>query len=458
MQKEDKNILDEIYDYVGKFIAYPSEQARIAHVAWIAHTYLLPAFYATPRLAILSPEKRSGKTRLLEITKLLVQNPIGMVSPSPASLYTLIEGSEVTPTFLIDEIGRLLERKDIADFISIVEAGFQPGHTVPRVTLDPVRKVEHFKVYAPLLMAGIDNNRMPDTVLDRSITIRMKRNYGQRLFYRPRKHAEEGYALGKKIAEWAKAVLEKASGIEPVMPDELNDREQDKWEPLFVVGHLADVSRVPAVTVVSDDSGWLGKIRKAALALSHEDSDTEPASNSEQLLKDIHSIFNSELTEVKRIKTAELLSRLNSLEDAPWSNFAYGKPLEGRGLAGILKPHNIKPKGIRFDKETIDKGYYRSDFEDAWKRYLGIHPKTSETSVTTETSETIAATKPILINVNGRDENTCHLGTRYLCPLLHEDIWKPRAPWFVASGLLLFRNLLSRVSGRFREDLRVVKL
>src|SRR5579872_6618200 len=116
MEKE-KTILDELYDFVGKFIAYPSEHARIAHVAWIAHTYLLPAFYATPRLAVLSPEKRSGKTRLLEITKLLVQNPVAMVSPSPAALYTLVEASEVTPTFLIDEIGRLLEKKDISDFI-----------------------------------------------------------------------------------------------------------------------------------------------------------------------------------------------------------------------------------------------------------------------------------------------------------------------------------------------------
>src|SRR5258708_7843870 len=114
MQQE--NILDAIYNYVSKFIVYPSEHAKVAHVAWIAHTGLLLAFYATPRLMILSPEKRSGKTRLLEITKLLVQNPIGMVSPSPASLYTLIEGSEVAPTLLIDEVGRLLERKDISDF------------------------------------------------------------------------------------------------------------------------------------------------------------------------------------------------------------------------------------------------------------------------------------------------------------------------------------------------------
>ena len=148
-----QNILDEIYEFVGRYIYYPSDHARLLHVAWIAHTHLIKSFNATPRLAILSPEKRSGKTRLLEITKLLVQNPIPMVSPSPASLYSLIEAEKITPTFLIDEIGRLLEKKEISDFLSIVEAGFQPGQTVRRVSLENGRNVEEYKTYAPILMA-----------------------------------------------------------------------------------------------------------------------------------------------------------------------------------------------------------------------------------------------------------------------------------------------------------------
>ncbi len=387
---QDQTILDELYDYVGRFIAYPSEHARVAHVAWIAHTYLLPAFYATPRLAVLSPEKRSGKTRLLEITKLLVQNPVSMISPSPASLYTLIEGLEVMPTLLIDEIGRMLERKDIGEFFTIAEAGFQPGQSVPKVTFDPVRKVEHFKVYAPLLMAGIDNNRMPDTILDRSITVRMKRNIGPRLRYRSRKHAEEGIALGKKIAEWAKTVLEKAKTIEPLMPDELNDREQDKWEPLFIVGWLIDQSVTPGIIGNSRNQGkicntWEGRIRKAALEISHEDKEIEPASNSETLLRDICNVFNE--LDCEKLRTTELLEKLNALEEAPWSTFMYGRPLNGKGLADLLKPHFIKPQTIRFGSGT-DKGYHKSFFKDAWRRYLGIHPETSVTAVTNVTSVT----------------------------------------------------------------------
>lgn len=394
-----KNILDDVYDYVGRFIAYPSEHAKVADVAWIAHTYLTKQFeelgYTTPRLLIISPAKRSGKSRFIDITALLVQSPDSMISPSPASLYTSIECSEVIPTLLIDEVGRILERKDISEFLTIVEAGFQPGRTIPRVTFNTEgkRKLERFKVYAPMLMAGIDNGRMPDTITDRSIILRMRRNIGARLSYRPRRHAAEGQALAEKLAVWATEVIDRVKEIEPVMPDQLNDREQDKWEPLFIVGQLADVTDVTDVTnVTAVSGGWLDRIRLAALDLSKEDKDTEETSKSELMLKDIDNVFrNNDFGKIDRIKTVEILSKLNNIDESPWSTYNYGKPLEGGGLARILKPYHIRPRTIRFDKDT-DKGYYKSDFEDAFKRYLGVHPETPVTPVTYVTP----VTQPII--------------------------------------------------------------
>jgi hypothetical protein len=273
----------------------------------------------------------------------------------------------------------------------VVEAGFQAGRTVPRVTLDPVRKVEDFKVYAPILMAGIDNNRMPDTILDRSIVIRMKRYIGPRLHYRPRQHDEQGYALGKDIAEWAKAVQDRAKTIQPVMPDELNDREQDKWEPLFIVGYLADVADVASIAAVAPNSGWLQKIRRAALELSQEEKDTEAVSNGEQLLKDIRLVFNNDFLVLDKIKTTELLDKLICIEDAPWGDYAFGKPLDGRGLAKILRPYKIGPKDIRFGQDTL-KGYYKNQFEDAFKRYLGVEYESSRLGQPPETRATSAIT------------------------------------------------------------------
>src|SRR5215470_13555036 len=104
------NLLDRVYEFTGRFVAYPNEHSRVAHTVWTAHTYLLDAFYTTPRLAIVSPDKKCGKSRLLTITSLLVKKPQMLVNPSPAALFTLIDQEK--PTLLLDEIDRTYEKKD----------------------------------------------------------------------------------------------------------------------------------------------------------------------------------------------------------------------------------------------------------------------------------------------------------------------------------------------------------
>lgn len=391
MQKE--TILDKIYDYLGKFIYYPSENARIAHTAWIAHTHLTQAFYYSPRLYIVSPQKRSGKSRLLEITALLAQNPETMLIPTSSTIYRSIEGSDSIPTFLMDEIGRTFEKKVISDLVAILEAGFQKGMAVPRTNPNTL-KVERFNVFGPMLMAGIDKGKMPDTILDRSISIRMKRNIGKKLSYRPRLHSEEGRNLGAELAEWAKSVVDLAKDIEPIMPQELNDREQDKWEPLFIVGHLADtVADVTGVTdVAALTDGWEAKIRKASLELSKEDSNEEDTTDyGLTMLKDTRSIFYNEFECSDKIETSRMLEQLNAMEEAPWSSYLYLKPLSSIALAKILRPFGIKPKEIRFGPSNVLRGYYRADFEDAWERYLEIPPEIPATPATVATPATNSA-------------------------------------------------------------------
>jgi hypothetical protein len=79
-------LLDQVYEFLGRFVAYPSKEARAAHTLWIAHTHLMDQWETTPRLAFLSAEPASGKTRALEITELLVPSPILAVNVSPAYL------------------------------------------------------------------------------------------------------------------------------------------------------------------------------------------------------------------------------------------------------------------------------------------------------------------------------------------------------------------------------------
>ena len=76
--------LDLVESYIGRFVAYPSEHALVAHVLWIAHTHLIDCFDTTPRLAFMSAEKESGKTRALEVTALLVPDPILSIQRIPS--------------------------------------------------------------------------------------------------------------------------------------------------------------------------------------------------------------------------------------------------------------------------------------------------------------------------------------------------------------------------------------
>lgn len=80
-------LLDNVYAFLGRFVAYPSEHARVAHTLWIAHTHAMDAFESTPRLAFLSPEPGSGKTRALEVTEPLVPRPVEAINVTPAYLF-----------------------------------------------------------------------------------------------------------------------------------------------------------------------------------------------------------------------------------------------------------------------------------------------------------------------------------------------------------------------------------
>jgi hypothetical protein len=51
---------------LARCIAYPSEAARVAYTLWIAHAHRLDAWDSTPRIAFLSPEPGSGRSRALD--------------------------------------------------------------------------------------------------------------------------------------------------------------------------------------------------------------------------------------------------------------------------------------------------------------------------------------------------------------------------------------------------------
>ncbi len=148
---------------------------------------------------------------------------------------------------------------------------------------------------------------------------------------------------------------------EPELPDELDDRAADNWEPLLAI---ADA--------VGGD--WPERARQAAITLS---ADTETGSIGVELLADIQRIFYS--YDVDRLPSAKIVKELHAMSDRRWKGYSWGKDISEHQLAGLLRNYGIRPGGIHLSEElqatlglkkATAKGYKREQFEDAFTRYL----------------------------------------------------------------------------------------
>lgn len=342
--------------FARRYVAFPSEHEPVAVALWVAHAHLAERVETSPILAVTSAEMRSGKTRLLDLLELVVPTPERAVLPSESVVYTLL--SQVPrPTLLIDEADAIFGNRRQAERYegvrAILNAGNRKGTTVPRVRLEGrSRSVERFDAYGPKAIAGIGD--LPATVADRALPIRLKRRA-------PDERVEK---FRRRIAEQQA----KAIGTPPmvdvplvVVPDELPDRAADSWEVLIGIAEAAG-------------GDWPRRARLAAVALSGEEA--LHLTSGMRLLADIRDVFE----DADHLPTAELLQRLNQLEDAPWSEW-YGQPLTARGLAKLLEPYGVTPLLRRLRGERR-RGYFRADFADAWRRYV-IDTGAPVTSVTT---------------------------------------------------------------------------
>ncbi len=361
-------LFDEIERYLGRFVAYPSEQAKVAHTLWIVHTHCMDEWDSTPRIAFLSPEPGSGKTRAMEITETLVPRPVEAVNTTPAYLFRKVSDPDGAPTILYDEIDTLFgpRAKDNEEIRGMLNAGHRRGAMAGRcIVHGKTVTTEELPAYCAVGLAGIGS--VPDTILSRSVVIRMRRRTASERIepYRRRLHSQTGYALRDRLAIWAEQFS--LDGSYPDMPAGVEDRDADVWEALLAV---------------ADDAGekWPSRARVAAVTLVTLSKESTP-SLGVRLLGDIREIFG----DADQLATETILQRLNDLDEAPWNDLR-GKSLEPRRLANYLRPYGIKSKTIRISTSTA-KGYTREDLSDAWERYLDTDSDRSVTAVTNVTNE-----------------------------------------------------------------------
>lgn len=361
-------LLDGLDRVLARFVAFPSDHARHATAAWALHCWTLGAFDSTPRLAALSPEKGSGKTRLLEVLELVVPNAKHTVNMSSAVLFRLVGGDERV-TLLMDEADTYLGWKvarEHEDIRGLVNAGHRRGATAYRMKMEGGAQVVEFPAFAAVALAGIGD--LPDTIIDRSVVIAMKRRAPSEPVEQFRRRLVEPQVahLVDAIEVWAETAVDLLVEVidTMVMPDGIEDRPADVWEPLIAIGDLAG-------------EPWADRLRTAATELNQLREARDP-SLGVQLLGDVRRVFDR--LGVDRITSADLATALAAIEGAPWADLR-GVPIDKQGIAKRLKPYGVRPEVHRFG-DTTARGYRREDLHDAWTRYL---PRNPVTGVTDET-------------------------------------------------------------------------
>jgi hypothetical protein len=350
---EGAEILEKVLVFVRRYVSLSESQARVVAL-WVVHTHVFESGDATPYLAITSAEKQSGKTRLLEVVAPLVANPWLTGRVSAAVLVRKIDARR--PTLLLDESDAAFGgEKEYAEALrGVLNTGHRSGGKSSCCVGQGVNiSFQDFSTFCPKAIAGI--GKLPDTVADRAVPIRLKRAAPDERVerFRLRDIRDEVTALREGVEAWCLTITGGLPEARPELPEALTDRQQDGAEPLLALADLAG-------------GRWPQMARRAFVELCTE-AQAADDSIGKSLLSDIRLVF--EQNGVDRFSSAGLTSALAEIETSPWGEWSQGKPLSPAKLARLLRPFAIPPHSIRIGDET-PKGYLREDFEDAFRRYL----------------------------------------------------------------------------------------
>ena len=340
-------MLDTVRATIRRFIVCDPSTATAATL-WITFTWIIDHVQVAPLAVITAPEKRCGKTQLLDLIGRLSKRNLFASNISPAATFRVIEAK--SPTLLIDEADAFFRENE--ELRGVINSGHTRTSAYVIRTVGDAFEVKQFSTWGAKAIAGI--GKLSDTVMDRAIILPLRRKHSSEKVERLR-HAEQGLfdMLARKLARFGEDHGMSISCARPHLPDALNDRAQDNWEPLLAIADLAG-------------GHWPKEARRAALTVSGDGKDE--LSTNEELLSDIRDVFDADGAD--RMALAELLKRLCDDETAPWSTWNRGKPMTGRQLGRKMGEFTISAKTIHLSSYEKPKGFLRSQFVDAWSRYL----------------------------------------------------------------------------------------
>lgn len=343
--------IDKAAEFLIDYIALP-EAAPTIISAWVGAAWLCDVWDRFPHLAISSPEKRCGKTTLLNILRVMVPRPMHTSNISPAALYRAIAKNK--PTLLFDEAQSLSRVGTESGEVNreILNASIEKDSVVIRCGGRKMEEIHEFPVYSPKVFAMIGD--LDGVLADRSLPVPMRRRTSADTVQRYRSRVVEarGKALHDELEAWAE------------QNTELARQYYDTIEPFGIENDRMAELLLPLQAVLTITGKGIDVLEAYARTLDERDRQQESQSPGVRLLSACREQFDDD---TKFISTATLIDALKGRTEEPWHRWNRGEGLNPEGLAKLLRPFNIKSQ---HDITRTVRGYHKAAFAEAWGRYL----------------------------------------------------------------------------------------
>jgi putative DNA primase/helicase len=354
-------LLQDLRAHLKRYVILSVEKAEVALALWVLHTWVFECFDITPYLCINSPTRRCGKTVLMTMLYWLCCRAKKNDSMSKAAIYRGVERDK--PTLVLDEVGWVVDQKDERQ--NILCGGFERnGHAEVCEGEGADIAPRLYSTFCPKAFGLI--GKLTATLMDRSIEIPMQRKKDEKVERLRRRDNNEHAQFRRRCLRWANDNTKALATLTPALPDKLNDRAIDYWEPLLAIAQHVG-------------SEWSKLATDAALVLSGDDENTGEERGVE-LLRDIQKFFESSAKIETTTKT--LIVALCVDEERPWATYYKGKPITDRQVGRLLRPFGIISETVHPPGEKDAKGYKLERFQEAFERYLNS-PKASQSGILT---------------------------------------------------------------------------
>jgi putative DNA primase/helicase len=342
-------LLDEIRATYQRFMVLPPH-ADVLLTLWSLHTYVFECFGFTPYLHVTSPEKECGKSTLGELMNHLCANATTPGGMSAAAMFRRIESRK--PTLLLDEWDTLSDENRQAA-LNVLNTGFK-WNGVYTICVGDDHEDRDFHTFCPKAIFGLSEAKLPDTTRSRCFLLTLQKKLPHETVEKLTRKFE-ALTIRQKCLRWASDNREELKNVEPAMPPGLSARQEDIAEALLAVADACG-------------SHWPETMR-AAVAQFFGDARAEEGDAKRELLKDIQTGFKQQ-DPPDRWSSAAIRNYLKSLEHRPWADWNDGKGISQRQISERLRSYRITSRNIKMPDSKVAKGYYLTDFDEAFSRYL----------------------------------------------------------------------------------------